>query len=202
MSEKIFVHYPACASKKYEDEFDKLIRAHPTLCFYRDRIEISSTPHAVRQMKVIDAMRNEHAESSYLLYALLYMMTHFAPPPTPCALRRRPLFREDRFKARYNAREMDQCSTGIFVPEASGKWPYTMWRNARRLLRQGKTVFVITGSMEKGWRLHPFSDPLDRSVRLNRKETLHTVGEFSEPFGTLQPPLFRLFDEIMGKKDD
>ncbi len=200
MSDRIFVHYPACASKKYADEFDKLIRAHPSMGLFREHIEIFSTPHAVRQVRAITPIQKEHARQSYLLYALLFVVMKWRLPPTPGRLRARPLFREDRFKLRYHAREIDDCAVGVFVPHVNGKWTYDMWRNARRLMRQQKPVWQILGNKADGWHIAPLDETPSRMLRLNRKDTMDSIGLYTD--AKIYPSLFTLIrDAIRGRTE-
>jgi hypothetical protein len=195
VSDKIFVHYPPCAGVTHEDAWDAIIRAHATLGVYRERVEIFSTPRVVPQVQKIEEIRNTYNRQSYLLYALLYFLTTFRVPPTPARLRMRPLFREDRFKLHYHAREIDDCATGIFVPRADGKWPYDMWRNARRLMRQGKPVWQIQGNKADGWRILPLGEMPKRNERLDRKATMHDIGLYTEK--KVYPSLFTLIRDAL-----
>ena len=200
MSDKIFVHYPAYLSKKITTACDNLIRGHPTLSAYRDRVEISGNAHSVKIVQKITPLQAQRGVRNYLLYALLYMLTNFSIPPSPSALRRRPLYREDKVKARYHFRELDDCMAGVFLPAKSGKWPYFMWRNARRLIHRGKEVWQVTGSDEAGWRLTQLKAPPPRSLRQNRDETMLDIVEYAEP--RVYPSLFTLLRDAFKERKD
>lgn len=202
MSDKIFVHYPPCVSKRLEKEFDALLRAHHTMYCFRDRVEIYGTAHAIKQLQVIERFREKTSIGSYMLYALLFVLTKLSLPPSLCAMKKRPLFKEDMFKLRYHTRELDDCATGIFVPHNDGMWPYDMWRNAKRLLAQAKPVWVITGNEETGWNIASLNEAPARNKRLSRKQTIVRVGEYSEPFDTRGHPVIKLFAEVFDKKKD
>ncbi len=197
MSNKVFLHFPPCVSKKLASEFDKLVRAHPTLSYYGDKVDIYSSPHTGAQVKEIEKLRQHETLAHYLAYTILYILTRFRLPPSMRAIRARRLLREDRFKLRYHTRELDQCAAGVFVPHGDGYFPYDMWRNARRLLRTQKPAWQIIGSEAAGWRMVPLII-VDRSMRLSRKETLNRIGEFSGPIERRHWAL-DLIDRLNGK---
>lgn len=199
MSDKIFVHYPAYLSGKLHTTCDNLIRAHPTLGSYRDRVDIASTPHAVQIVARIEPLQAHRGVRNYLLYALLYVLTNFSIPPSPTALRKRPLYREDKTKARYHFRELDDCMMGVFLPAKSGKWPYFMWRNAKRLFLQKKEVWQVVGGDEAGWRLIQLKAPPPRSLRQNRDETMADIVEYAEP--RVYPSLFTLIRDAFKERE-
>lgn len=180
MTEKLFVHYPVFVSARLREEFDELIRAHQTLCFLVDRVDISSKEHVLRQVKGIEPLQSHRKMGSYIAYALLHVITRFSFPPSPGELGRRPLFREDLFKVRYHIRHLDECAYGIFVPLRSGKWPYDMWRNATRMIRQKKQLWQIREQDGK-WRIIPLDISPLLSDRLNRVQTLDGIMEYIEP---------------------
>lgn len=198
---KLFVHYPPCASKKLEQEFDRLLRANPSLCYYGDKTEIYGHVHAVKQVSGIEGLKEKSFIGAYLVYAILFMLTRFALPPSPGRLKRRPLLREDRFKLRYHFREIDDAAVGVFVPHRDGMWPFDMWRNARRMLRQGKPVLLIVGNEKEGWRIAPLTNMPGRSVRLNRKQTFARIGAHTEP-STQEPPIVTFIKYLSGKNKD
>ncbi len=200
MSNRIFVHYPPCVSKKLEGEFDKLVRSHPTLSYYGDKVDIYSNPHTVTQVREIEKLRQHETLANYLLYAFLFVLTRFRLPPSQGALRARRLFHEDRFKLRYHARELDLCATGVFVPHRDGDFPYDMWRNARRLLSEEKPVWQIVGSEGSGWKMIPLMKMPERRLRLSRKKTLNRIGEFAGPVER-RHWILDLIDRVSGKTD-
>ena len=202
MSNKVFVHYPPCVSKKLEREFDTLVRTHQMLCCYGEKVEIYSSYHSLAQVRAMEPLQKNNSLGAYLVYAALFTATRLALPPSPARLKKRALFKEDRLKLRYHFRELDLCTTGIFVPHRNGQWPYDMWRNARRLLWQRKRVWLITGNEQSGWKILPLEKTPDRKIRLNRKETIHAVGAYAEPFGTRKHPLIELCEQIFGVKED
>lgn len=181
MSNRIFIHFPACVSKKLEGEFDKLVRTHPMLSYYGDKVDIYSSPHTNALVREIEKLRQHETLANYLLYAILFVLTRFRLPPTSTVLSARRLFREDRFKLRYHKRELALCATGVFVPHPDGYFPYDMWRNARVLLQKEKPVWLIVGSAESGWRMVQLTTMPERAKRLGRKATLNRIGEFSGP---------------------
>ncbi len=200
MSNRIFVHYPPCVSKKLEGEFDKLVRSHPMLSYYGDKVDIYSSPHTTAQVREIEKLRQHETLVNYILYALLFVLTRFRLPPSMGALNARRLFREDRFKLRYHARELHLCATGVFVPHRDGYFPYDMWRNAKRLLCEAKPVWQIVGSEESGWRMVQLTTIPERTKRLRRKATLNRLGEFSGPIERRHWAL-DLIDRLSGKAE-
>lgn len=202
MSYRLFVHYPPCVSKKLEAEFDALVRAVPELCYFSDKVPIYNTAHSMKIVCAMEELRKNNFIGSYLLYATLFMLTKFALPPTPAALKRRPLFKEDRLKLRYHFREIDDAAMGVFVPHRDGMWSYDMWRNARRLLAQKKRAWLILGNEIDGWKIVSLRAMPGRAKRLNRKQTLHRIGEHSEPFGKKEPPIVTLFRRLFDDKND
>lgn len=200
MSDKIFVHYPSCASERIEEEFNNLIRMQPAINLFRDRIEISSTPHALKQLQGIEKLPKRVRRGGYPVYALLFMVTRWSLPPAPSTLQKNPMYREDKLKLRYHAKEIYSCGAGVFVPTESGKWTYDMWRNARRFFQQGKPVWQIVGSKEFGWCLSPLESPPPRALRLNRKDTLYTLGLYAEP--RKYPSLFTIIRDAFKKNED
>jgi hypothetical protein len=202
MSDKIFVHYPPCVSKKLEEKFDALVRASPTLCCFRDKVKIYSTAHSLKQVQAMEQLHKNNFVGSYLAYALLFMLTKRALPPAPGTLNRRPLYKEDRLKLHYHFRELDDCASGVFVPHHDGLWPFDMWRNAKRMITQEKPVMLIVGNEIDGWRIVPLCTVPERTKRLNRKQTLHRIGEYSEPFGAKEPPILTLFRRLFDEKND
>ncbi len=199
MSDKIFVHYPAYLSKKLTKACDNLIRAHPTLSSYRDHVEISGNAHSVKIVQKIVPLQAHRGVRNYLLYAALFVLMNFSLPPSPSALRKRPLYHEDKVKARYHFRELDDCAAAVFLPAKSGKWPYFMWRNARRLMRQQKQVWQVTGDIETGLRLTPLAISPSRALRQNREETMSDIVEYAEP--QVYPSLFTLIrDAVKGRE--
>jgi hypothetical protein len=198
VSDKIFVHYPAYLSQKLTTTCDNLIRAHPTLSAYRDRVEISGNAHCVKIVQQITPLHAQRGVRNYLIYALLYVLTNWRLPPSPAALRRRPLYREDKLKARYHFHELDDCMMGVFLPAKSGKWPYFMWRNARRLMRQDKQVWQVTGDETRGWRL-TLASPPPRALRQNRDETMADIVEYAEP--REYPSLYTLLRDAFKKHE-
>lgn len=172
-----------------------MIRAHPTLSCFREKVYISSTAHAVSQMRNIDPLRTRAGVGRYPLYALLFLLTRFSLPPSPKAIGSGALLREDLFKIRYHFCELDSCAVGVFVPHSDGKWQYDMWRNARRLHRQGKFVWQIIGSKETGWSITKLGTPPARTNRIGRKETMAGIGMYSEP--KVYPSLFTLIRDAL-----
>lgn len=200
MSNRVFVHFPPCVSKKLEGEFDKLVRSHPMLSYYGDKVDIYSSPHTSAQVREIEKMRQNETLLNYLVYAALFVLTRFRIPPSMGALNARRLFREDRFKLKYHACELDLCATGVFVPHRDGFFPYDMWRNVHRLLREKKPVWQIVGNEEAGWRMIQLTEMPKRNLRLRRKETLNRLGEFSGPIER-RHWMLDLIDRANGKVD-
>lgn len=202
MSDKLFVHYPPCVSKKLEEKFDALVRASPALCCFRDKVEIYDTAHSLKQVREMEELRKNNFIGSYLAYALLFMLTKSALPPSPGSLKKRPLYKEDRLKLRYHFRELDDCAAGVFAPHRDGLWPFDMWRNAKRLFAQEKPVMLIVGNELDGWKIVPLNTAPDRTMRLSRKHTIMRVGEYSEPPGAQEPPIVKLFRKLFDNNDD
>ena len=197
MSNKVFLHFPPCVSKKLESEFDKLVRAHPALAYYGDKVDIYSSLHTGAQVREIEKLRQHESLAHYLAYTILFVLTRLRLPPSMGALRARRLMREDRFKLRYHRVELDLCEAGVFVPHRDGYFPYDMWRNARRLLRAKKPAWQIIGNEQAGWRMVPLII-VDRPMRLGRHETLNRIGEFSGPIEQRHWAL-DLIDRLNGK---
>ena len=189
MSDKIFVHYPACTAPRIENEFDKLIRRIPSLSVFRDRVEIYSTPHAVKLVAQLEALPKKRDSGNYALYVLLFVLTRWSLPPRS-VFRKNLHFAKDRCRLRYHAKAIDSCAAGIFVPREDGMWPYNMWQNARRCSRQGKPIWQIIGSKEAGWKIVKLESPPARKLRLSRKETLAGIGLYAEPH--VYPNLYTL----------
>jgi len=202
MSDKLFVHYPPCVSKKLEGIFDALVRTSPLLCCFRDKVEIYSTAHSLKQVQAMQQLQKNDFIGSYVVYAVLFVLTKFAWPPSPATLKKRPLYKADRVKMRYHFRELDDCASGIFVPHRDGLWPYDMWRNARRLLGQKKPAWIIVGNEVDGWKITPLAAVPPRTKRLSRKQTLLRVGSHAEPFGAKEPPIVTLFRKLFDEKND
>ena len=199
MTNAIFLHYPPCASNAYERIFDDLVRKHPTLSFFIEKVHISSTVHAIQQMRYIEPLRARTHVGRYPLYAVLFLLTRASRPPSPLRILERRLFCEDLFKIRYHFSQIDLCALGIFVPRSDGKWQYDMWRNARRLFRYGKPVWQITGSRATGWSITILHAPPPRELRLGRKETMDGVGTYAEP--KKYPSLFTLIRDLLKTRE-
>ncbi len=199
MSNKIFVHYPAYLSEALRTKFDRLIRSHPVLGSFGDHVNISSTPHEVRIVKGIEPFQARRGLRNYLLYATLFILTKFSFPPPPRALRKRPLYREDKWQARYHFYEIDDCAVGVFVPSKLRKWPYYMWRNCRRLMQQQKEAWQIIGDDASGWRIVLLEVPPPRSLRQNRDETFIDIVEYAEP--RVYPSLYTLIRDAFKERN-
>ncbi len=198
MSNKVFVHFPPCVSKKLQSEFNRIVRLHPVLSYYGDKVDIYSSPHTGAQVRQIEKLRQSETLANYLVYTALFVLTRFRIPPSMGTLSARRLFREDRFKLKYHARELGLCATGVFVPHRDGYFPYDMWRNVRRLLREKKPVWQIVGSEEAGWRMSELIKMPERRLRLSRKETLNRICEFSGPIER-RHWMLDLIDRLNGK---
>lgn len=181
MSNKLFAHYPPCASKKLGMEFDRLIASHPILGIYVNKVEAHSPFHCARQVEKLEEIRGSRSPFYYLSYATLFSVTRFSFPPSYSALVRRSMYAEDRFKLGYHRNILDECEVAVFVPHEDGKWSYDMYRNAKRHLQNGRPAFRIVGSKKSGWNIVPLTEIPRREDRLSRKETLARVGEYAEP---------------------
>lgn len=202
MSDKLFVHYPPCVSKKLEEQFNALVRASPTLCCFRNKINIYNTAHSLKQVRAIEQLHKNNFVGSYLAYAILFVLTKHALPPTPCTLKKRPLYKEDLLKLRYHFRELGDCAAGVFVPHRDGQWPYDMWRNAQRLLAQKKPVMIVVGNETDGWKIIPLDQMPERARRLNREHTILRVGAHAEQLGAKEPPIITLFRRLFDDKNE
>lgn len=195
MSDKIFVHYPACAHKVFTAAFDQLLKEHEWLMYYPDRLYINSTPHMEVLLDRSLPFREKHTLSAYMLYWSLHSMLKTGSVPPWKAIARRPQYKEDKLWARYHHAHLDQCIAGVFVPSQNGKWHYQMWRNAQRLLAQGKKVWAIRAKDAscKTWEIKRITH-LPRSARHNRQDSIDWVGEFSR-FSELPPLILAMFPE-------
>jgi hypothetical protein len=56
--------------------------------------------------------------------------------------------------------------------------PFDMFQNARRLLAQGKSAWVMIGNSDEEWNLIKLSE-VPWKIRMRREETISRVGEYA-----------------------
>ncbi len=179
----IFVHLPPCSSISYRKKWEEAIRTHPEFVLYRPYTMISETVHAQAQLPLIEDAR---AKSAWWRYCAITLMSILLGRERPFqsyqAWTHWWIAKQDRVRSRYHRKHLQGAHAGIFVLSRSGHLPYDMWRNMRMLLLRGDTAYLLsmntTGDL---WVVRQVINVPDRSMRLGRRESLHTIGEYIDP---------------------
>jgi hypothetical protein len=175
----LFVHFPPCSSRSFKEAWEKVIHDHPSMGWMRNRIDISNTMHAEAQLPAIAEYRSRASLWRYVSMWLLMYATK-RTPMTYTAWLTFWTRQEDKVRARYQRTHAKSANMGVFVVTKSGGLTHDMWRNLTMLSRRNASVYVIK-QIGEDWYAEPVHTPPPRNMRLGRKESMRTLGEYIDP---------------------